>query len=190
MTRENAPTKARRLLTEGRVVVTRIDTYRIDAQVRGDSAALYRVAYLGGQWHCTCPARTRCSHVQATQSGDRCPSTQGGAMTDAYGWSETVDRAGHWTDRLVSQWDGKAVFVTRAVVDELGSEYMRLVFPDGTNLFLGVHCGAVAEHLPPETSGLADCSSAAYDSDAYRAFGAFVGPLYEGASVAEVQEGP
>ena len=66
MTRENAATKARRLLTEGRVVVHTGVTIR--ARVRGDSAREYEVRFDGTRWHCGCPALSaRCSHVQAVQ---------------------------------------------------------------------------------------------------------------------------
>jgi uncharacterized Zn finger protein len=63
--RENAATKARRLLTEGRVTIVHVDEGGVAALVRGDTAMTYRVTHAGGEWRCACPARTRCSHVQA-----------------------------------------------------------------------------------------------------------------------------
>jgi uncharacterized Zn finger protein len=63
--RENAMTKARRLLGEGRVIVTHVNGRDIDAVVRGDSAELYRVTHRSGIWADDCPALGRCSHVQA-----------------------------------------------------------------------------------------------------------------------------
>jgi uncharacterized Zn finger protein len=63
--RENAATKARRLLTEGRVTIVHADEGGVAALVRGDTAMTYRVTHAGGEWRCDCPARTRCSHVQA-----------------------------------------------------------------------------------------------------------------------------
>jgi uncharacterized Zn finger protein len=63
--RENAMAKARRLLGEGRVIVTAVDGRNIDAVIRGDSAELYRVSHRSGSWACDCPALGRCSHVQA-----------------------------------------------------------------------------------------------------------------------------
>jgi uncharacterized Zn finger protein len=63
--RENAMTKARRLLGEGRVIVTAINGRNVDAVVRGDSAELYSVTHRSGSWACDCAALGRCSHVQA-----------------------------------------------------------------------------------------------------------------------------
>ena len=65
MPRENAMTKARRLLSEGRVTIVHADEGGVAALVRGDTAMTYRVTHAGGEWRCDCPARTRCSHVQA-----------------------------------------------------------------------------------------------------------------------------
>ena len=66
---ENAATKARRLLTEGRVTVLRVDRDVVDASVRGDSAAVYHVSHDPTRgWRCDCPAyRSCCSHVKAVQ---------------------------------------------------------------------------------------------------------------------------
>ena len=67
--REDAATKARRLLVEGRLRVQRVDegvgTAR--ASCRGDSGAIYHVGRENGRWLCSCPALTRCSHVRALQ---------------------------------------------------------------------------------------------------------------------------
>ena len=39
---------------------------RIVATVRGDSAEMYRVEFgVDDGWSCTCPAKTRCAHMQA-----------------------------------------------------------------------------------------------------------------------------
>ena len=67
--RENASAKARRLLTEGRVIVTRVDGRHVDAIVRGDSGAVYSVRHLPGHWSCSCTAApyARCSHLRAVQ---------------------------------------------------------------------------------------------------------------------------
>jgi len=68
MTRENAETKARRYLTEGRITVIRVAGDEVRATARGDGR-IYRcghVAGKGGGWFCTCPARTdRCAHLEA-----------------------------------------------------------------------------------------------------------------------------
>jgi uncharacterized Zn finger protein len=67
--RENAATKGRRLLVEGRVRVLEVDEYAgvALAEVRGDSSAVYSVSRDERGWHCDCEARTRCSHVVALQ---------------------------------------------------------------------------------------------------------------------------
>ena len=62
--RENAATKARRLLIEGRVQIVRADRREVLARVRGDSG-WHRVVCSNG-WRCDCEAMSvRCSHVQA-----------------------------------------------------------------------------------------------------------------------------
>ena len=64
--RENAAAKGRRYLTEGRLTVERVDGDLIVASCRGDGET-YRLDHDPAQqdWHCTCPARTRCSHLTA-----------------------------------------------------------------------------------------------------------------------------
>lgn len=69
MSREDASTKARRLLAEGRVRVlaaSETETH-ISAEVRGDSASVYTCGYEAdaGGWWCSCPARSACSHTLA-----------------------------------------------------------------------------------------------------------------------------
>lgn len=65
MPREPAAAKARRLLAEGRVIVTHVDGRDVCAVVRGDSAELHSVTHHAGTWACDCAALGRCSHVQA-----------------------------------------------------------------------------------------------------------------------------
>lgn len=79
MPREDYLTKARRLLSEGRVTIRRVGAptsatpgggarsyATVVAEVRGDSAERYSVTYAPrGGWACSCPARSRCSHEQA-----------------------------------------------------------------------------------------------------------------------------
>jgi len=67
VSRENAPLKGRRLLTEGRVSVVDVRPDRVRAVVRGDSAQLYTVGYDPSVWTCSCAALTACSHVKAVQ---------------------------------------------------------------------------------------------------------------------------
>lgn len=64
MSRENVEQKARRYLTEGRVVIEAVDRKRIVATVRG-SGAMHTVTYEPGGWSCDCPATGRCSHLLA-----------------------------------------------------------------------------------------------------------------------------
>lgn len=66
--RENAAAKARRLLAEGRVVVTRVAGLEVDGIVRGDSSGFHRVSHRPGLWSCDCASVGRnCSHIQAVQ---------------------------------------------------------------------------------------------------------------------------
>lgn len=65
--REDFRTKAVRYLGEGRLTVRRVGASTILASCRGDSAEIYDVAYDGGRWSCSCPAKTRCCHQQALQ---------------------------------------------------------------------------------------------------------------------------
>ena len=67
--RENAATKALRLLTEGRLRVTRVRGDLIVAECRGDSGQVYHLGHdpRNLQWRCTCEARGRCSHLIALQ---------------------------------------------------------------------------------------------------------------------------
>jgi hypothetical protein len=63
MPRENARTKATRLLSEGRVIVTRADRDYIEARVRGEGA-IHTAGFLAGRWWCSCPSvGENCSHI-------------------------------------------------------------------------------------------------------------------------------
>ena len=62
--RENAVTKAHRLLAEARLTVERVDGSSIVATCRGDGD-VHRLGYERGVWRCSCPARGRCSHLLA-----------------------------------------------------------------------------------------------------------------------------
>jgi uncharacterized Zn finger protein len=66
---ENAASRGRRYLVEGRLHVRRADEHRILARCRGDSEAVYAVGYERERegWFCTCPAKRRCSHMVALQ---------------------------------------------------------------------------------------------------------------------------
>lgn len=64
MTRENAADKARRYLTEGRVIVTAAGDGFARARVRGD-AAVHEVHDDSRGRICDCPARGLCCHLLA-----------------------------------------------------------------------------------------------------------------------------
>ena len=65
--RENAASKGRRYLIEGRVIVTAVSGDVIAARVRGDGA----IHTCGWEpmvgWRCSCHARTACSHLLAVR---------------------------------------------------------------------------------------------------------------------------
>lgn len=65
--REGAYAKGRRYLTEGRLILTKVDGDDIRSTCRGDSGEVYRQQHYAGRWFCSCPAKTRCSHVVALQ---------------------------------------------------------------------------------------------------------------------------
>ncbi len=66
MTRENAATKARRYLTEGRVIVTHARPgHSVHATIRGDGT-IHHAYWRSGAWVCDCPVRTdQCAHLIA-----------------------------------------------------------------------------------------------------------------------------
>ena len=68
MPREDAMTKGRRLLGEGRLYVVRVqrEPFEVVAYCRGDHGLVYQCKFLGGQWGCECEARSEdCSHLRA-----------------------------------------------------------------------------------------------------------------------------
>jgi hypothetical protein len=67
MPRENATTKAGRLLVTRRVHVLRVDGRDVDAVVEGDSGT-WIVARRHGRFACTCPALGPCSHARAVDA--------------------------------------------------------------------------------------------------------------------------
>ena len=67
--RESARDKGARYLTEGRVIVTRVDPRAIVATVRGEGA-VYETWWTRTGWACDCPHEARttnCSHLYALQ---------------------------------------------------------------------------------------------------------------------------
>jgi uncharacterized Zn finger protein len=65
MARENRATKARRLLSEGRVIVDIVRGRYVRSFVRGDSGEFYEVVHDKGIWSCDCVNSGACSHVEA-----------------------------------------------------------------------------------------------------------------------------
>jgi uncharacterized Zn finger protein len=63
--RESAAVKGRRYLVEGRLTVERVERDLVVGSCRGDSGEKYTVGFDGRDWHCSCPAHTRCSHLVA-----------------------------------------------------------------------------------------------------------------------------
>jgi len=67
VSREGAPAKARRYLTEGRLIVEQVHHDRVAATCRGDGTS-YRLGFDRGRWSCSCPARTDgCAHLVAVR---------------------------------------------------------------------------------------------------------------------------
>jgi len=81
LSRENAQAKGRRMLTEARLRVLRIDELGlIRAECRGDSGEVYRLGFWpsdGGEWWCSCPAKGTCSHLVALQLVTTAPVAEG-----------------------------------------------------------------------------------------------------------------
>ena len=83
--RESVDVKGRRLLTEGRLQITRVDSDGvlaglIVAKCRGDSAEIYDLGYdprpgTRNGWRCTCEARGNCAHLVALKLVTVKPST-------------------------------------------------------------------------------------------------------------------
>jgi uncharacterized Zn finger protein len=78
VSRGSAEEKGRKLLAEGRLTVrfrsseengSLAAVFPIVAECRGDSGVVYTLGFdtRSHEWHCTCPARGRCSHLVALQ---------------------------------------------------------------------------------------------------------------------------
>lgn len=68
MPNENARAKGQRLLTEGRLTITKLHDAVIAAECKGDSGEIYTLGYHPRTgWLCRCPARGTCSHLRALQ---------------------------------------------------------------------------------------------------------------------------
>jgi hypothetical protein len=73
VSRENVQAKGRRYLTEGRLIVERVDAAGIRAICRG-MGAVYTLGYENERWYCICPARDTCAHLTALQLVTRRPA--------------------------------------------------------------------------------------------------------------------
>jgi hypothetical protein len=64
--RENAAMKARRYVSEGRLIVRQLDEEggTAPADCRGDGA-IYSLGFEARGWWCSCAAKGRCSHLLA-----------------------------------------------------------------------------------------------------------------------------
>jgi hypothetical protein len=62
--RENAERKGRRYLTEGRLIIERVDVAGIRATCRG-GGAVYFLGYENERWHWDSPAVGHCAHLVA-----------------------------------------------------------------------------------------------------------------------------
>lgn len=78
--RENAASKACRLLISGRVFVRIVNANEVIAAVRGDRGELYATGFIRFRWRCSCPAVGPCSRLLAVQ---RVALTPGGAIVIA-----------------------------------------------------------------------------------------------------------
>jgi hypothetical protein len=68
MPREDARTRGRRLVAEGRLIVSHVDPRSIAAVVRGDSGRIWRCGFDRARgWWCHCPALTKCAHIHCLQ---------------------------------------------------------------------------------------------------------------------------
>jgi hypothetical protein len=102
-------------------------------------------------------------------------------------WDERIDSGLGWTDHLVTEYDGKAVFATVNIDGpENRIEHVRVVFPAGSRLYLGVDAsepvrrafdaGEVSHPFHIDDDSL----------DAYRIFRTLIQPMHDKASIKEV----
>jgi hypothetical protein len=64
--REDAITRGKRLVSEGRLIVSHVSGRSIAGICRGDSGEIHRLGHDPGRgWWCACPARSTCAHLRA-----------------------------------------------------------------------------------------------------------------------------
>ncbi len=64
--RESVEQKGRRYLAEARLVVRHVAGSTVRATCRG-TGATHELGFAHDRWHCSCSARSRCSHLAALQ---------------------------------------------------------------------------------------------------------------------------
>lgn len=62
---ESAHTRGRRLLTEGRLIVTSVSERYVTARCRGDSGVIHTLTADARGFTCSCPAVRTCGHLVA-----------------------------------------------------------------------------------------------------------------------------
>lgn len=97
-------------------------------------------------------------------------------------WDREVYSGLGWTDHMISQWGGRAVSVVRNF--EVDKEYMRVLFPDGSVLYLGVDGAPVVARANPAND--VDVAGITQETDAYEVFLPWLRSLYDSATAAEV----
>jgi len=66
MPREDAVTRGRRMVSEGRLIVSYVSGRSIAAVCRGDSGLIHRLGYDPGRGYwCACSGLTKCAHLHA-----------------------------------------------------------------------------------------------------------------------------
>jgi hypothetical protein len=58
-------TRTRGLVSEGRLLIRRVDGQEVAAVCRGESGAIHELGFSRGRWFCSCEARTTCAHLCA-----------------------------------------------------------------------------------------------------------------------------
>ncbi len=97
--RENAETKAGRLLIGGAVTVHEVSPRRVRATVQGDTDA-HTVTFDANRWRCSCPSVGPSSHAQAVAKVVRVETRGWVSITQL--WEPLHDRPVEARERTVS----------------------------------------------------------------------------------------
>jgi hypothetical protein len=99
--REDAKTRAARLLAERRVMITAVRPGAVLAYVRGDSGELRTVRWDARRgFRCTCPAIGACAHGHAVASVV--------LVRTEDGWRSAEDVVSTWADAPLEPWEQTA----------------------------------------------------------------------------------